>query len=95
MKIFSKKQIPSGKIPKFTVDDAQLIMNRVKPLYLQLEKMGIAQHIHGMGAMLDRETHKPYVFIQVPLNLAIDIEKLPQSYDDIEIRYEKDQYAVG
>jgi hypothetical protein len=95
MKFFSKKQMPVGEFPKFNVADAQLIMDRVKPLYMELEKMEIAQHIHGIGAMLDRQTHKPFVFIHLPLDFKIDLATLPQSYDDIEIRYEKKQYAVG
>ena len=95
MKNFFKRVQPAGELPKFTFAEAQALMERVKPLYLELEKMNIVHEIHGMGATLDNKTHKPYVFIHFRPDSQIDIKALPQAYDNVDIRYEKRQIAVA
>lgn len=90
-----KKLVPSSAPPVFSYADSQRVMQRVKPLYEELERRGVAPLIHGMGAAWDAKANQPYVFIHLPMDYSQDMRSLPQSHDGIEIRYGKTPMAVG
>lgn len=80
---------------KFGYVEAKELIKRVEPLYHELDNKGIMKDLVGMGASLDKNTQTPYVWINFLHQSTVDIDMLPKNYDNIEIRYSKDEFIMN